>query len=283
MVGSMRTLAAAVILAALVLAGCGGSDGSSSGADNATSPKLDPTAFAATDGRPNRFFPLTPGYQSVRQGGVNRGDRRLSHRSVVTVTDLTKKIAGIPAVVVLDQDFDGGEIAEQALDYYAQDKRGNVWYLGSYTEAYEGGEFVNANDGWLAGKDDAEAGIMMPAGPKTGTPPFVQAVEPGDDPAVAKVTRTGARNCVPFKCYGDVVVVEEDGSENKYYAPGVGGIRTEPVHKGGEEEVEELVNLTQLSRAGLADISAEALRVDRHAAVTTRDVFGDAAPAQRTG
>ena len=83
MVASMRTLAAAVILAALVLAGCGGSDGSSSGAGNATSPKLDPTAFAATAGRPNRFFPLTPGYQSVRQGGVNRGDRRLSHRPEV--------------------------------------------------------------------------------------------------------------------------------------------------------------------------------------------------------
>lgn len=28
-------------------------------------------------------------------------------------------------VVILDQDFDGGQLAEQALDYLAEDKHGN--------------------------------------------------------------------------------------------------------------------------------------------------------------
>ena len=41
-------------------------------------------------------------------------------------------------VAVLDQDFDGGQLAEQSLDYMAQDEQGNVWYLGSYTEELRG-------------------------------------------------------------------------------------------------------------------------------------------------
>ena len=80
-----------------------------------------------------------------------------------------------------------------------------------------------------------------------------------------------------------MLVIEEGGSENKYFAPGVGGILTEPKSQGGEEETEQLVNLTRLSRRGLAELSAEALRLDRHAAQTLPDVFGSSKPAQRLG
>ena len=83
---------------------------------------------------------------------MNVGDRRLPRIAVVTtVTDVTKEIDGVRAVIVLDQDFDGGQMAEQALDYMAEDREANVWWLGAYTESYEGGQFVNAADAWLAG------------------------------------------------------------------------------------------------------------------------------------
>jgi len=65
---------------------------------------------------------------------VNVGHRPLVHRRVSTVTDVTKRIDGVWAVVVLDQDLNGGQLAEQALDYLAEDRQGNVWSLGSYTE-----------------------------------------------------------------------------------------------------------------------------------------------------
>jgi hypothetical protein len=52
---------------------------------------------------------------------------------------------------VIDQDFNGGQIAEQSVDWFGEDKQGNVWDLGSYTESYEGGQFVNASDARLAG------------------------------------------------------------------------------------------------------------------------------------
>jgi hypothetical protein len=278
-------LAAAAATAALAsgpLAACGGS--SSSGAPaaaDAALPKVSPSDYANTATDRNRFFPLKPGSQSVRLGKVNRGSRRLAHRRVTTVTDVFKTIDGVKAVAILDQDFDGGQIAEQALDYLAVDRGGTVRYFGSYTEAYEGGRFVNANDGWLAGVKGAKAGIYMLARPRVGSPAYTQEDQPGSDPTVAKVVRSGVRTCVPFKCYTGVLVIEEDGSENKYFAPGVGGIKTEPKSGRGEEETEALINLTTLRPRGLAELSNEVLKLDRHARSTVRDVFGSSRPARR--
>ena len=266
------------MLAALCLAAAGGlrrwrrrrdGDQTSSAPAKSAEASFSKSKFTRTVGS-NKWFPLEPGTQSVRLGRLNRGSRQLTHRRVFTVTDVFKTIDGVRAVAVLDQDIDAGQVAEQALDFFAEDKRGKVWYLGSYTEAYEGGEFVNAADAWLAGVNGAEAGIMMPANPRTGTPEYVQARVPGDDPDVAKVLKTGVRNCVPFKCYRNVLVIQEGGSggEGKYFAPGIGGIRTEPLYKGGEQEIEELINFTQLSPKALAELSAEALKLDRHARET---------------
>ena len=221
-----------------------------------------------------------PGIQSVREGFVNVGGRRLPHVRVTTITDVTKIINGVRAILVLDQDFDGGQLSEQAIDYLAEDVGANVWYLGSYTEAYEGGQFLNAEDAWLAGVNGAVPGLYMPATPKTGTPPFYQTNIPGGEQSTAQVVKVGQRTCVPFKCYVGVVVIQEQGAENKYWAPGVGGILTEPL-SGSAQETEELVNIKELSPKALAELSAEALKLDRNAAVHVSGVFGGSDPANR--
>jgi hypothetical protein len=266
-------LLAAVAFGALVSAGVGKS---------ATAEQFDPRKFGHPATGANRWLPLKPGYQSISRGGVSRGSRRLEHVRVFTVTDVTKRINGVRAVVVLDQDFDGGQIAEQALDFLAEDKQGNVWYLGSYTESYEGGQFVNAEDGWLAGVNGAKPGILMQARPRTGTGSYYQYQVPGLESPTAQVAKMGQSTCVPFKCYKGVLVVQEGSSEYKYYAPGVGGIRTEPRYSGGEEETEALINLRVLTSRGLAELSAEALKLDRHARDTFEDVFGRSQAAKRT-
>ena len=229
----------------------------------------------------SRYLPLVPGYQTVKTGHVNRGHRELEHRVVTTVTNVTKVINGVKAVAVLDQDFDGGEIGEQAIDYLAEDKFGNVWTLGSYTEAYEGGQFVNAADAWLQGTDGAKPGLLLPAKVTKKTPAWTQEDVPGEGSSTAKVFQTNVSNCVPFKCYKKVLVIQE-GGEHKYFAPGVGGIRTEPPSNSGEDEVEELVNFTKLSAAGLSELSDEALKLDEHARQTAESVFGQSQAAKRT-
>jgi hypothetical protein len=236
--------------------------------------------IAAPAGPDNPLFPLKPGFQSVREGGVNKGNRRLSHRLVFTVTDVRKEIDGVQTIAALDQDFDGGELAEESLDWFAVDPQGNVLYLGSYTETYEGGRYVNATDAWLGGVKGAKAGMLLPGAPKAGTPTYTQAVVPGEGAATAKVVKTGERKCVPFKCFNDVVVIEEDGAEHKYFAPGAGGILTEPL-SGNPQETEELINVTQLSAQGLAELSAEAVKLDQHARTVAKDVYGTSAAAKR--
>ena len=245
---------------------------------NGDSQHFDAALFATVAPIDNPWLPLTAGYQSVREGKVNKGSRRLPHHRVFTVTDVTKEVAGVRTVLVLDQDFDGGELAEQAIDYLALDSTGNVWALGSYTEAYEGGEFVNVNDAWLAGVDGGKAGILMMADPQPGMPSYVQATVPGEGAATAEVTKRDQSVCVPFKCYDSVLVIKEGGSENTYYAPGVGGIKLEPL-SGDPQETEELINLTHLTDQGLAELDAEAMRLDEHARTEADKIFGTSAVA----
>jgi len=248
---------------------------------NANPEKFDPKAFGTPTGDANTWLPLVPGFQSLRDGTLFRGSRQLRHRRRIAVTDVVKVVNGVRTVLVLDQDIDAGQVAEQALDYLAQDRHGNVWYLGSYTETYEGGQFVNATDAWLAGVNGATAGVAMMANPKVGMPSYVQASIPGREVLTAEVAKLGERKCVPFRCFSDTLAILETGTEFKYYAAGVGHIATEPNYSGGEQEKEALVNVVQLTPKGLAEVSALALRLDRHAGTVAAEIFGGSAPARR--
>ena len=285
--GVLTTGATGSTGASVPTGGTSGPTGGTSGpmGETSTSPEkiprtFDPKNFGASLTDVNPWVPMAPGIQSVMEGFVNVGDRRLPHIRVTTITDVTKVIDGVQAVLVLDQDFNGGQLSEQAIDYLAEDEGGNVWYVGSYTEAYEGGQFLNAEDAWLAGVNGAIPGLYMPANPKTGTPPYYQTSIPGGEQSTAQVVKVGQETCVPFKCYTDVVVIQEQGTENKYWAPGVGGILTEPLSSVAQE-TEELVNIKQVSAEALAELSAEALRLDQNAVVRVPSVFGGSKPAQR--
>jgi hypothetical protein len=246
---------------------------------NANDKKFNKKDFGAPTGDLNPWLPLISGSQSLRDGSLFRGSRKLRHQRRLTVTDVVKTVNGVRTVIVLDQDIDAGQIGETALDYLAQDKHGNIWYLGSYTEIYEGGQFVNAVDAWLAGTNDAIPGVLMMANPKEGLK-YVEA-STGRETIRAEVAKVGGRKCVPFRCFPKTLTVLEDGSELKYYAPGVGHVATEPNYSGGEQEKEALVNVIRLTPKGLAEASAEALRIDRHARTAAKSVFGDSAPAKR--
>ena len=302
--GTPRAIALAIVGVCVLASGCTGSSNAGAPATTRTSHdqpaptkttkpsksasptqvkvphEFDPKNFTPEGSHVNTWLPMTVGVQSVRKGFVTVGDRRIPHIRVTTVTDVTKKIDGVHAFLVLDQDFDGGQLSEQAIDYLAQDVGGNVWYLGSYTEAYEGGQFLNAEDAWLAGVNGAEVGLYFPGDPTVGSPPFMQVQIAGGEQSSAQVVKVGAKTCVPFDCFENVVVVEEDGSEYKHWAPGIGGILTEPL-SGTSQETEELINVRELSARALAELSDEVLRLDAHAASVVPSVFGPSAAAVR--
>ncbi len=85
------------------------------------------------------------------------------------MTNRTKKIAnGVTARVVRDEVTQGGEPVELTDDWYAQDREGNVWYLGEQTAEYENGKVKTRAGSFEAGRDGAQAGIAMPADPRSG-------------------------------------------------------------------------------------------------------------------
>src|SRR5256885_8695673 len=133
----------------------------SSAPGSAYEPNLDPANFSTTID--NTYFPLPVGRTLVYRGvkdGQTQEDR-------VTVTDRTKTVAeGITARVVTDVATHDGALLEQTSDWYAQDKEGNVWYVGEDTAHYLPNGKVDTSGSWEAGVHDAEPGLVMEANPQ---------------------------------------------------------------------------------------------------------------------
>jgi len=133
---------------------------------------------------------------------------------------------------------------------------------------------------WKDGVDASKAGTLMPANPTVGTPAWSIAQPKGEDGDAARVAKVQATECEPFRCFTDVLVVEEGkrkalNNEYKYYVRGVGQIRNEPLAASRHEDIERLINVTQLSSAGLTEATDQALRIDAQAAKEWPKVFGD--------
>ena len=180
----------------------------------------------------NRYDPLAKYDRCVLRGQEDGARIKI----VRTLLDRTKAFRinddNVRAAVIEDREFEDGEIAERTLDYFAQDDRGTVWYLGEDVDSYENGRVVGHGGAWLYGKDTDKMGVEMPAHPRVGTRwrhERVPGITHESDRAVAildKVTVHG-------KTYHDVLKVREhtrphDEVEFKLYAPGVGNIQERP-------------------------------------------------------
>jgi hypothetical protein len=280
-----RRSAAVVACLGLLLTGC---SGGSSTVDSvpAQHTAFDPANFVDPTTSTNRWHPLRPGMQWVRQGTTEVGSRAVPHQVVSTMTDVVRMIDGVPAIAMLDQDTDAGQLAQVSIDYFGLDKDGNVWLLGGYTEDWSGGVYVNTEDAWLGAERGAELGILMPGNPDRSTPRWFIGRPPDSNGSAAEVVETGTRQCVDFACYDDVLVVREGelgaiDNEFKFYAPEVGQILNSPRRDSRHKDTESLANLTQLSDAGLTELSDEVLRLETHARETVPDVFGAAPQSTR--
>lgn len=189
-------------------------------------PSFDPANFS--DPKPNPYFPLEPGV-NIFEGGEERVE--------VTVTGQTKEILGIATIVITDQVFVNGELAEDTVDWYATDNFGNVWYLGEQTAEYENGQVVTTAGSWEAGVDGAQPGIIMLADPHQGDA-YRQEFYAGEAEDVAAIYALDQTATVPAGSYDEVLVTEEwtplDPSlrERKWYATGVGVVFEETIAGG---------------------------------------------------
>jgi hypothetical protein len=170
-------------------------------------------------------------------------------RTVVKVTGQTKRIAnGVTARVVHDTVRKHGHVTEDTFDWYAQDERGNVWYMGEDTREFAHGKVSSTEGSWEAGVDGARAGIAMPAHPRVGRQ-YRQEYYAGQAEDMARVLSLDDQVEVPAGHYKRAVLTREwtplepDVLEYKLYARGVGVVLESTVSGGAERN--ELVRFTR--------------------------------------
>jgi hypothetical protein len=211
--------------------------------DKTYNPQINPADFGGPIDNP--FFPLAPGttftYEAETEDGLET--------DVVSVTGDTKSILDVTCTVVTDQSTLEGLIQEDTVDWYAQDNKGNVWYFGEYTTAYEYDEEGNLigtshAGSWEAGVEGAQPGIIMLADPQPGDS-YRQEFLAGVAEDMAKVLRLNARVSVPYGEFNDCLETKEwsplepGAIEHKYYARGIGLVLVEELK--GKTVRQELV------------------------------------------
>jgi hypothetical protein len=191
----------------------------------------------------NPYLPMSPGSRWVYHETALDGT---SQRVVVKVTRQTKLIAnGVTARVVRDTATSKGQVVEDTFDWYAQDKRGNVWYLGEDTKEFENGKVVSTHGSWEAGVSGARPGIVMPAHPRPGMQ-YRQEFLKGQAEDSARVLSIDDQVEVPVGHFKHVVLTKEWNPlepkvlEYKLYARGVGPVLALTVSGGSDRE--ELVS-----------------------------------------
>jgi len=216
--------------------GCAGAGSHGS----AYKPAVNPVEFQEVVDNP--YFPLVPGttlkYTERSMDGISE--------NTVTVTHETKMIMGVKCVVVHDTLTKDGKLTEDTYDWYTQQKNGAVWYFGEATKEYKAGGRVSTEGSWEAGVGGAQPGIVIPADPQPGTEAYRQEYLRGEAEDMGQVAALGEKITVPYGTLTNCLKTKEwsmveSGSEQKWYAKGIGFVRSEST--GGETS--ELISVVK--------------------------------------
>ncbi len=202
-------------------------------------PVLDPANFVSVIDNP--YYPLPVGRVLVYKDEARATD-------TVTVTNQTKVIEGITTTVVTQKLVARqGKTLEVTTDWFAQDKQGNVWYMGEATTAYGPGGHADTSGSWLAGVNDGEPGIIMEGNPQIPNA-YRQEFLVGQAEDTAWITGRGGSLKIPYETVHAVLttlehsVLEPDVVELKSYAPGLGEVFSHDI--AGATGLAQLVKVT---------------------------------------
>lgn len=195
-------------------------------------PTFNAANFTGNPAITNPYFPVVEG--QVRSYVGAPADEQF----VFTGLGAGPTILGIKTFVIRDSATEGGLLVEDTLDYYAQDKDGNVWYFGEDVTNYHydrDGNLVGTDtaSAWRAGVNGALPGYIMPASLAIGFN-YYQEHAPQDD-ALDEGTTFAIVPSVTVQAgtFTNVVkVLETTDLDNhargfKYYAAGIGLIKEE--------------------------------------------------------
>jgi hypothetical protein len=188
-----------------------------------TAQQIDPDRYTSEVDNP--LWPLA----SVRRTRYRGHEEDTKMRVVSRVLDRTRKVAGVEVAIVDVREFEDGELVEHTRDYYAQDRKGRVWYFGESVDDIENGRVVGHDGQWFAGRKGAKPGLFMPARPKVGKV-FAQERAPGIAEDRSKVVALDRSVETPAGSFDGCIKTRDfapldNATEFKFYCPGVGLVR----------------------------------------------------------
>src|SRR5213080_3240121 len=199
-------------------------------------PVIDPANFVARIDNP--YFPLQPGTTFIYEGRMPEG----LERDQFAVTHNTRVILGVTCVEVHDSVFTDGALTEDTLDWFAQDREGNVWYFGENTHELEDGLITTIDGTFMAGVNGDKPGIIMKAHPAIGdfyrqefslanAEDFAETLSLTESVTVPAGT---FHNCLKSQ---ETTPLETNLLEHKFYAPGIGNVLTVDATTGDRVEL----------------------------------------------
>ena len=170
----------------------------------------------------NKYFTLRPGTKFTYKTATFWG----TERKEVAVTHETKKIMGVTTIVVRDRVWWNDQLVEDARDWYAQDKQGNVWYFGEAVHNYKRGKIRDRRGSWEAGVDGAKPGIIMLKDPRVGDT-YRQEYHKGHAEDIGTIAALGKKVTASFGTFDNCLQVTDWSPlawtrEYKYFCPDVG-------------------------------------------------------------
>jgi hypothetical protein len=165
---ALRALAPLVALTvgSAVLTGCGASPAplGPAGVDGLTIPTSSPDPTDFDGSARNVWFPLDPGTRWTYRQYTPYGNRVV----LATVLPGQRPIDGVQTTAVRWQVRAQGEDRTAMTRWYAVDDAGNVWWFGQVVVPHGPPLDRLAPRSWRAGRDGAEAGLILTATPREG-------------------------------------------------------------------------------------------------------------------
>jgi hypothetical protein len=238
-----RRVLGGCLAAALAAAACsdsGSSNAADQGSTDAAQASDTPTQPTAPDSQradlveptfsvpttvDNPLFPISDLHSAILLGNDEGNPLRIE--TVLLPEPKVVDVDGQKVETLVSQfvSYLDGRIHEVALDWYAQDDAGNVWYFGEDVFNYEDGVVADTDGTWIAG-EDGPPGMIMPDDPQIG-----QAYRPENIPDLVfeevtvkslDLTVDGPRGPVPGAMVGTENHLLEGNYEDKTFAPGYG-------------------------------------------------------------
>jgi hypothetical protein len=178
----------------------------------------------------NPYFSIRPGRKYFFDGVDPRGIK--IHKELLA-SDQEREIAGVKTLATWTREWHDNSLVSDNKSWYAQDKEGNVWLFGEKNLDIFGSFIKGKGSEWLAGENDAKAGIIVPASAKVGDE--IATAFNGIDQEKAEVLGIGEKvqtpkgelsDCLKIRDYS---IGEHPSESHNYYCKESGNLSLELV------------------------------------------------------